>query len=86
MIAALALALAIGTAAGDEPRPPRSPSPPPRTEPAPDRKAQGKDVGPAPEDEEVVRNLELLEQLPLVEHLELYDASGDADPKAPPGR
>jgi hypothetical protein len=31
----------------------------------------------SPEDEEVIRNLELLERLELLEKLELFDAAGD---------
>jgi hypothetical protein len=37
------------------------------------------DPGPTPDgDEEIVRHLELLERKELLEHLELFDASGDA--------
>ena len=54
---------------------------PPATPPRPPGEARAE--APLPDDEEVIRNLELLERLELLRHLELFD-EGDDDPKAPP--
>jgi hypothetical protein len=65
--AALTFGLLVAQAAPDRA------APPPASTPAPAPRAERV----APDDEEVVRNLELLEKLDLLQRLELFDAAGD---------
>lgn len=67
----LLFALAV---AQSDPRPPPPPPPPPREEAARVSK----------EDEELVKDLALLEQIELVRNLELFE--DEAEPPQPPGK
>ncbi|HTN52031.1 MAG TPA: hypothetical protein VML50_06475 [Anaeromyxobacter sp.] len=83
MIAPLLAALLLaGDAPPKKPGPPAGErAPPPATAPRkPDADPPGK-TGPGGDDE-VVRNLELLERLELLEHLDLFDTAGERE-KAP---
>ena len=75
----LVLLLLLALAAGDDPG--ASALGTPRAEePIARERAQSGEATARGEDEEVVRNLDLLEKLDLAEALELLDEDGDANP------
>jgi len=79
-----ALLLAQGTPGATPSPPPPAQAEPAQAEPA--EQARSGRGGLSPEDQEVIRNLELLERLELLEKLELFDAAGDLDAPTGGGR